>query len=188
MLNVLFFNRVNSEFEFWDFKTHIYYKLKLMKNNSPLKTYKSIMKTYGIIFIAIIVCIVSVSIYVSNLGTIIEIKTSHAFIMQLTAITLTIALLPLGYISSQKIIKNINPALSLTEKLMPYRNALSLRFLSILTAAFLVNIFFLFTGNTNLIFILAIILLFYLINKPNPFKISDDLNLKEEEKQKLMPK
>ncbi len=158
-----------------------------MNTDSPKKIYSSLLKIYGVIFIAIIVFIVSVSLYVSQLGSIIEPKSSSAFFMQLAAIVVLIAILPLGYIKSQRMIKNISPTLSLAEKLVPYRKALSFRFFSILVAAFVVSILFLFTGNTNLMLILAIILLFYIISKPNPFKTADDLNLPEKEKQRLMP-
>ncbi len=157
-----------------------------MTDKNPIEAYKLITRTYGIMFIAIIVCIVSVSLYVSNLGSIIDAEASSAFFMQLGAVAITIAVIPFGYISSQKIIKNIDPALSLSKKLLPYRKALTLRFTSILAAAFFVSMFFWFTANTNLMIILAIVLLFYLISKPNPFKTADDLNLSEEDKHKLM--
>ncbi len=146
------------------------------------------MKIYGIIFLIIIVCIVSVSLYVSNLGSIIETKASFDFFMQLSAIIVTIAVIPMGYKSSQRMIKNINSALSLTEKLLPYRKAMYFKFSSILFAAFMVSLFFLLTGNTNLMLILAIILLFYLVSKPNPLRTADDLNLGTEDKHSLMGK
>ncbi len=159
-----------------------------MDKNNPLTVYNSIMKTYGIVFIAIIVSIVSASLYVSNLGSIVEAESSSAFFMQLAAIAVTISIIPLGYISTQKMIKNIDPALTLQEKLLPYQKALTLRFLAIMAAAVLVNVFFWFTANTNLMLIVAIIILFYIISKPNPFKTADDLNLNTTDKLRLMGK
>ena len=160
----------------------------LMEKHSSFKVYKSIMETYGIIFIAIVVSIVAASLYVSNMGSIFEPETNAAFFMQLAAIAVTLAFIPVGYIFSQRMIKNIEPALSVYEKLLHYQKALKLRFTSMLATAFLVSFFFFLTANTNLMIILAIVLLFYLINKPNPFKTTDDLNLSPEDKQKLMGK
>ncbi len=159
------------------------------KNNYRAKVLlKSVMKIYGIIFIAIIVSIVIASLYVSNSGSILQEKSPAAYFMQWIAIAATIGILPAGYISSQRSIKKIKTSISLSAKLLPYRKAMIFKFLSILSAAVLSSAFFLLTGNTNLMLILAIIILFYIISKPNPFKIADDLNLNEEEKQELMTK
>ncbi len=69
--------------------------------------------------------------------------------------------------------------------MMLYYKALLIRFALLASGIIIISLVFCFTADTNLVYIAAMGLVFFLIGKPNPFKISSDMELPDEEKKQL---
>jgi hypothetical protein len=150
-------------------------------------TFKLLNRIYGILFLFIIVLLVAASLIVSNLGHFLaETNNSIAYILKAIAIGITIVAIPVAWSYPQKLIKQINAGIPLEEKLVKYQNALLIRFVLAVFAASSVSAMFLFTGDTDLMLVLAIILLFSILSRPTTFKVAGDLNLDDEEKKQLL--
>jgi DMSO/TMAO reductase YedYZ heme-binding membrane subunit len=153
-------------------------------------TIKEVLNTnttqYRILFFSLIFYIVASSLYVSNVGAVMENDPQMSYIVTMILTFLILILAPVSYLVPQKQIARIDPLALLADKLVLYRKAMFLRYLAMNLAGLFIAIGFAATANTNLILGLAIILLFFIIFKPSPFKIALDLALGDEEKQKLM--
>ncbi|MFO7978630.1 MAG: hypothetical protein R6U64_08215 [Bacteroidales bacterium] len=141
---------------------------------------------YGALFLALIVFLVAASLLVSNSGFLLAPDPGLFYVLKGVAIGFTILMLPLAWGLPQKMINRIEPDLSLEQKMMKYQNALIVRFSMAEGVGFLATIIFMLTGDTNLMLVLAIILLFYIMSRPTIFKVAADLKLSEQEKQQLI--
>ncbi len=147
---------------------------------------RSIALLYWGMFLSLIVYILVSSIYVSNAGAVGNLDPQINYIIATLLIFSLIVLAPVSYLLPQRQIAKIDSGLFLAEKLLFYRKAMFVRFLTMNAAGFLVALGFLITGSTNFILVEVIVLLFFIIYKPSPFKIAADLELNEREKEKLM--
>jgi FtsH-binding integral membrane protein len=150
------------------------------------KVFQNTHRIYGILFLTMIVFLVAASLIVSNMGPLLQEDPSMFHILKYIAIGVPIVAIPIAYSYPQKLISRISPELGFPEKLMEYEGALFIRFALVEGAAILVSIFFMLTGDTNLMMVLAIILLFFILSRPTPFKAATDLGLTEDEKAELM--
>ncbi len=148
---------------------------------------KSISFLYWFMLLSLVTFIIVSSVYVSNMGFLLLPDLQTFYIVNIFLILILIVLAPVSYIVPQRHISTIDRALPLDERLLLYRTAMFIRFLTMTVAGIFVALGFMLTGQTNLIFIQVIVLLFYFIYKPSPFKIASDLDLNEKEKQQLMP-
>lgn len=149
------------------------------------ETFRMLSRIYGILFISIIVVLVIASLIVSNKGHLLPADPNLYSILKFVAIGIAIIALPLAWAYPQNLIKKISEEWSLVEKMEKYRDALFFRFAVVESAAILVSILFLLIGDTDLMLVLAIILLFYILSRPTLFKAAADLELTEEEKKQL---
>ncbi len=142
--------------------------------------------TFSIFFFLVILAIVICSLVVKNTGGVLE-GADREFTEMLKYIAMLIFLLhvPVAYILPQKSVKKIDKDVSLNEKLVLYHKAMVLRYALLSSAVIFVCIVFCLIVDTNLIYIAAMGLVFFLIGKPNPFKTASDLGLTDEEKQQL---
>lgn len=156
-----------------------------MQNNDPKTILKNLSLIYGALFLGMLLFLVIASLVVSNSGALGNNDQQTNQILKWVVIALSVGGIPLAFAVPQKMIKSIDKSLSLTEKLKKYQQALIIRFAITEGSALLTTFAFLFTGDTDLILLLAIILLFYIISRPNPFKAATDLELSQAEKARL---
>jgi O-antigen/teichoic acid export membrane protein len=157
---------------------------------NELRSAKNIFKTINLVykafFLGMIVFLVTASLLVSNAGGIIEDDPLMAQTLKIIAIGMAVVLIPVAYSIPQKLIRKISKELSLEEKLTRYQSALIIRFALTEGLGILATIFFLLTADNDFLMLFAIILLFYIISRPTPFKAATDLELSEIEKHELM--
>jgi hypothetical protein len=157
-----------------------------MQNVTKIKEIlRSINLIYWAIFLGMVMFIVISAIYVSNMGPLVESDMNmHWKISSIMMISLII-IGPFSWIIPNKLIRRIDPNLELTGKLVAWRTAMLIRLSIMETAGVIVCLGFMATGNTDLILILAMVMLFFMIYKPNTYRIAADLGLTPEEKQLL---
>jgi hypothetical protein len=153
--------------------------------NDPKAIFKSINLVYGTLFLGMIIFLVIASLLVSNSGPLIAEDPLLTQIFKLIVIGFTVVIIPIAYSFPHRLIKKIDVESPLSEKLSKYQQALTIRFALTEGVGIMTSIFFLLTGDTDLIMVLAIILLFYILSRPSPFKAGTDLDLSEIEKKQL---
>lgn len=156
-----------------------------MQNIEPKAIYKNIQLVYGALLVGMLFFLVIASLLVSNsvLGKMTDPLMLQ--ILKLLVIGFAVVLIPIAHGIPQRMIKKISPDLGLSEKMTKYQQALIIRFAATEIAAFFAIIIFMISGDTDLMFLIAIVLLYYLISRPNQFKVATDLELKELEKKEL---
>ncbi len=157
-----------------------------MKQLSGYGHLKAANKHYGKVFFSLILLLVFVSIMVSNFGPVLAHDPGLFAGMKTLAYILAGVLLVLAYALVQKKIHRIPQEWPLEDKMAHYRKATSLRLWLIGAAGLLISLFFLLTADTNLILVLAIVLIFLILSRPGPFKAGSDLKLSEEDKKELL--
>ncbi len=158
-----------------------------MQKQSPKEILRGISFVYWAMLLGLVTFIVATSLFISHTETAPVTDPESVYIIKTVLIILLLGLVPLSYIFPQKQIAKIDKTLPLEQKLIFYRVAAFIRFALMNAAGILTALGFLLTGATNLIYLQAIILLFFIIYKPGPFKIASDLELDENEKQQIMP-
>lgn len=153
---------------------------------SAKNIFKTINLVYKALFLGMIVFLVTASLLVSNAGAIMEADPFLAQTLKIIAIGLAVVIIPTAYSLPQKLIRKISKELSLEEKLTRYQSALIIRFALTEGLGVMATIFFLLTADNDLLMLFAIILLFYIISRPTPFKAATDLELSETEKHELL--
>jgi amino acid transporter len=157
-----------------------------MEQKQAKEIFRSLTKTYGTFFVAMIIFLVASSLILSSRGALSEGNGQMLVIQKAIAIGLAIIFIPLAYAYPQRQIRRIEHDWKLSLKITLYRQAVTLR-LAIVASVFLINaIFFLVTGDNDLLMVLAIILVFFILSRPTPFRAATDLGLTEEEKLQLM--
>ncbi len=157
-----------------------------MDNQKPANQLRFLNRLYSIIFFSYIIFLILSSLVVSNAGPLLQEDPGLFTIIKSIAIGFPIILIPIAYTWPQRKIKAIDESSPLEEKMIFYRKALSLRLLLILVVALAVSFIFMLIGDTNLIMVLAIVLLFLVLSRPTPFKVATDLGLSDQEKLELM--
>ena len=157
-----------------------------MQEKHPKDLLRNLSFFYWVMLLSLVTFIVASAIYINKLGPALGIDPQAHYIVNITVILLIIVIAPISYILPQKMIAAIDRSLPLEEKLIRYRLPLFVRYFFMDTAGFSIAVGFILTGNTNLILMQAIVMLFFIIYKPTPFKIAADLELNDNEKQKLM--
>ena len=153
---------------------------------SAKNIFKTINLVYKALFLGMIVFLVTASLLVSNAGAIMEGDPFWAQTLKIIAIGLAVVIIPTAYSLPQKLMRKISKELSLEEKLTRYQSALIIRFALTEGLGIMATIFFLLTADNDLLMLFAIILLFYIISRPTPFKAATDLELSETEKHELL--
>ena len=158
-----------------------------MKEQKPRDIIRKISFLYWAMLLGLVTFIVATSLFVSNVGEIIISDPHTAFILKTVLILILIVIAPISYLLPQRQINRIEKDQKLTAKLAAYHMASLIRFGLMNSAGILIALGFMLTANTNLIFLQAVVLLFFIIYKPTPFKIVSDLELNEKERQQIMP-
>jgi hypothetical protein len=158
-----------------------------MERQKPRDLIRNISFAYWAMLLGLVTFIVVTSLFVSNVGETVITDPQTVFIIKTTLIFILIVIAPVSYLIPQKQINNIDKSLKLIEKLRLYYTASIIRFVAMNMAGIAIAVGFMLTANTNIIFLQAVVLLFFLIYKPTPFKIASDLELDEKEKQEIMP-
>jgi hypothetical protein len=156
-----------------------------MFDSDPKAIYKNLTRVYWILFLMMISFLIVASLFVSNIGPLTGHDTLIHQILKLLVIGFTVVIIPVAHSVPQRMIKKIGPETSLGERLGKYQQALIIRFALTEGVAFFAIVSFLLTGDNDLILLLAIILLFFIISRPNNFKTSHDLGLSALEKKQL---
>lgn len=157
-----------------------------MEKQQAKNIFRSLTRIYGIFFLAMILFLVIASLMLSHRGPLSQTTDQLQVIQKAIAIGLAIVLLPLAYGYPQRQIRRIGQEWKLNLKINIYRQAVTLR-LAIVASVFLINaIFFLVTGDNDLLMVLAITLVFFILNRPTPFRAATDMGLSDEEKMQLM--
>lgn len=157
-----------------------------MPHVSIKRVLKSIAIIYLVTFASFATYIVTSTIFVSKAGTLLQPDQQDIYMITTVLILILIGHAPISYLWPEKLIKNIDPALTLPGKLVAYRTAMFIRYMTMNSAGLLISITFMATGNTNQMYLQAIVLLFFLLYKPSPYKIAADLDLNEGDKQKII--
>lgn len=158
-----------------------------MKEQKPRDIIRNISFIYWAMLLGLVTFIVVTSLFVSNVGEVIISDPHTAYILKTVLIFILIVIAPISYLLPQKQINNIDKEQKLTVKLAAYHTASLIRFALMNSAGIFIALGFMLTANTNLIFLQAVVILFFLIYKPSPFKIASDLELDQNERQQIMP-
>lgn len=156
-----------------------------MQNKTPMQIQRSLNVVFSFFFLSVIVVLLISSFVVKQYGPLMDLTESSIDILRYVAIFSLVIHLPLAFYLPQKAIRKIDNNIPLKNKMYFYYKALFLRFAIITSALIIICLFFVFTADTNIIYIAAMGLIFFLISKPNPFKTATDLKLKGEEKNQL---
>lgn len=156
-----------------------------MENKTPYQIQRLINITYSAFFFFVILVILISSVIVNNYGTITRADKELAEMLKYISFLSFLIHVPLAYIMPQRAIKKIDKELTLKEKLILYHKAVFLRFAILSSAVIFISVIFCIIADTNLVYVAAMGLVFFLIGKPNPFKTASDLGLSDEEKQQL---
>jgi hypothetical protein len=157
-----------------------------MENKTPFQIQRAMSVTYTAFFVSVIIAIVISSVIVNKSGPILQdADREFAEIIKYIALFVFLLHIPLAYIIPQKAIKKIDKTIPLSEKLLLYNKSLIIRFALLSSAVIFVSVVFCLIADTNLIYIAAMGLVFFLIGKPNPFKTASDLELSDDEKKQL---
>lgn len=154
-------------------------------NPTPQSIIKTMSLIYWGLFLSLIAMIGLSAFFVSNIGPFIEDSKQSSYIVSIVMIFLLITLAPMSFIIPQRMIAAIDPLLPLIKKLGIYQSATLIRFVLMDFAGILIAVGFMATGEMHMIYMQLIVLLFFLIFKPSPFKIASDLSLDENEKDQL---
>ncbi len=146
---------------------------------------RSIGFLYWFLFLSNVSIIVISAWYVSSIGTLLTPDPQTDYIIFLSVIVLLILLAPVSYLIPQRKINRIPKDQRLFFKLTSYRQALMIRFAAMNSAGFITAMGFILQGNTNLMYLQVIVILFFIIYRPTPFKIAADLDLEDEEEKKF---
>lgn len=158
----------------------------MYEQRSAKEIFKSITMVYRLLFLGMMVFLVIASLLVSKSGGFITDDPLMEQILKMIAIGLAVVIIPIAFSFPQKLIRKISKELSLEEKLSRYQSALIIRFALTEGIAIMAIVFFLLTADNDLLMLFAIILLFYIISRPTPFKAATDLELSEIEKHELL--
>ena len=157
-----------------------------MQNPTPRYLFSQLGRMFNLFFFSCFVLLTLAALYVSQAGPLLGTEAAAEPIWKTLAITLAVLNIPLAYGLAQKQIKSIPKQNELTEKIRAYRSPLLLRF-SLAHAAFSANcILFLLSGDQGLMIIMAIVLLFFILSRPSPFRAALDLELSDEEKTQII--
>ncbi|TVQ87833.1 MAG: hypothetical protein EA393_09910 [Bacteroidetes bacterium] len=158
-----------------------------MQEQKPRDIIRNISFIYWAMLLGLVTFIVVTSLFVSNVGEVIISDPQTAFILKTVLILTLIVIAPISYLVPQRKINRIKKDQKLNVKLAAYHMASLIRFVLMNSAGILIALGFMLTANTNLIFLQAVVILFFLIYKPSPFKIASDMDLDEKERQQIMP-
>ena len=155
-------------------------------NEPPARNnFRKLARAYGAFFLTMVLVLVAVSLVLSARGPLSGAGDPQPGIQKGVAIALAIVIIPLAYGYPQKMMRRVEPRWTLDLKVALYRRAVVLR-LAMTASVFLVNAFlFLATGDNDLLLLLAIILLFFILSRPTPFRAATDLGLSDGEKAEL---
>ncbi len=155
-------------------------------SEEAIQTFKRLNRDYSVVFFGLIACLLLSSIYVSNIGAVLGYDAVLFTYLNAVSYALTALFLVFAYAYPQAVIKKVQAGDGFTEKIAIYRTAISRRMLLIGLAGLATCVFFVLTADTNLMVVLAIILIFLILARPTPFKTAADLSLSDEEKRSLM--
>ncbi len=143
-------------------------------------------RLYGVLFASLIILLLFASIMVSNYGPLLSPNPPLFENLKTVAIAVAGIFLAIAFIYPQRQIGKISNTFSLAEKIDLYRKPIIIRLILITDAGIVSSLIFLLTADTNLMLILAIILILFILARPTPFKIASDLKLSEEEKTTIL--
>lgn len=158
-----------------------------MQKQKPYEILRSMGLLYWAMLLGLVMLVALSAWFVNHSGAALGNDPQSQYIVNTVLIFLLIAIAPLSYIVPQRMIAAIDRTLPLEDKLLRYKLPVLIRYFLLNMAGSLIAVGFMLSGNTNLMYLQAIVMLFFLVYKPSPFKVASDLDLNEQERQKLMP-
>ncbi len=159
--------------------------------NSQLTGPKEHYKQINLIFIGLflgIVILFGASVFVRithNFRFTFNDQEEIGFIFKILLGVFIIFLLPLSYIMHKRKIEKLNKSLNLIQKLQVYKKSLIVKLIMIEYLCFFNLVTFFLFGGSYLLIPASVFLLILLMNRPTIRKISTELNLKIEEREKI---
>lgn len=157
-----------------------------MEKPSAPEQMKMINTLYAVLFGLIILILIPVSLYVSRSGSLLQPHPELFAYLYGAAMLVAAVLLILAFWIPKRKMGKIDPADSLDNKLRQYRKATTLRLVLTADAALATLAFFLLTGDTQLILVVSIVLIFFIMSRPTPFKAASEMGLSEQEKEQIL--
>ncbi len=157
-----------------------------MEKPNALEQMKLISTLYAILFGVIILVLIPVSLYVSRSGPLLQPQPELFTTLYGAAMVMAAILLILAFLIPKRKMGKIDPADKLNDKLTQYRKAITLRLALTADAALATLVFFLLTGDTQLILVVSIVLIFFIMARPTPFKAASEMGLSEQEKEQIL--
>ncbi len=160
--------------------------MAMQHQDQAKENFHRLNRLYGRLFLLLIAALVLSSLLISNIGPLLTYNPGIYAAIKTASIAVGAILLVIAYITPQRQIRQIDPSASLAEKVELFRQAVILRLLLITGAGVFTCLFFILIADTDLILLLAIIIIFLVLARPTPFKTAGDLKLNDEEKNTLM--
>ena len=148
---------------------------------------KDFIRNLNIIYFAQVMMLVAfsmVALYMYASGQLAE-KTDEDNIFLYAVPVLTIVFLAAGYFIFNILISKIDSSLKLTEKLTRYQVAVIVRSALMESAGLLAAVATIITGKIFFLGATMLVLVLFLLLRPTPYGITEDLKLSSEEKNEL---
>jgi len=149
---------------------------------------KQIQLVYSTFFFGSMLLAGIASIIVSRLGHAYQVPQGIAAAASYIAIAIVLILISLSQSLPQKKVNRISKEIPLDTRIQEYKKAILPRLIMILFASLAAVIGFLIAENTDLLLLVAISMIFFILNRPSVFKVIKDLNLSPEEEAQLHTK
>ncbi len=153
------------------------------------KVFNEYLKKLSIIFLAFLgtlVFLAAVALYIRLSGKYnLMLDKKEAYIFYLIPVVFNLIQLPLAFFMHKYLLKRISVEQTPLRKLQQYFSMSMLRMALIQSAGTISLIFFLLSGNKNLLLIFMMALLFLLIVRPTKAKMLEDIPFKDKEQEDI---
>jgi Ca2+/Na+ antiporter len=157
----------------------------MISETSPAQQLKQLAVIYSALFLGILVIAGVAALLVSQSIPNIEENPARDQLVLFIAIGMAILLIFMAHAIPQAMLKKFAPDVNLIQKLEAYRKANIVKLALIEGAAIIASTAFVVTKNTNMLLLVAIVVLFLILNRPTKFKTASDLQLSAEETDQL---
>jgi len=148
---------------------------------NPGKYLKQLSIIYGAMFTGILIIVVLAALLVSHTALDFPDNPQFDLAVLYIAIGLGLLLLFLAHHYPQTLLKKLSESSFLDEKLKAYQKVTVIRLAFIEAVVMVSSAAFVITENTNMLLLVAIAMLFFILNRPSRYKTAHDLRLNAEE-------
>jgi hypothetical protein len=156
--------------------------------SDPKEHYKQINLLFIVLFLGIVI-LFGASVFVritSNFRFTFRNYEETGLLFKILLGIFIIILLPLSYLLHKSKIEKLRKNSNLSQKLSGYKNSLMIKLIIIEYLCVFSLVTFFFSGNPCLLIPVSVFLIILLMNRPNIQKISTELNLTTEEREKIV--